>query len=55
MFNDDDDRVEYPTEAAPSTATVDDETIENHRPYTLLLKKKLNDLRSAEEGQISII
>ena len=49
-----DDRVEYPTEAKPST-TVDDETIENHRPFTLLLKKKLNDLRSAEEGQISII
>ena len=39
MFND--DTVEYPTEAAPSAATVDDETIENHRPYTLLLKKKL--------------
>ena len=50
-----DDRVEYPTEAAPSTTTVDDETIENYRPFTLLLKKKLNDLRSAEEGQISII
>ena len=53
LFND--DTVEYPTEAAPSTTTVDDETIENYRPFTLLLKKKLNDLRSAEEGQISII
>ena len=29
----DDDTVEYPTEAAPSTATVDDETIETARSY----------------------
>ena len=37
----DDDTVEYPTETAPSTATVDDETIENCRPFNLLLKERL--------------